>query len=136
MPRSIANLVARLALSAAGLAVLAPPTAPVSAQPAQRHAEQCFYSRGLDGFNAPNDRTVYIRAGNRVFRLDLMIDCIGLAFRDHVGLESIPGDPWICQPIEAQVVYRENGVPTRCPVSAIHQLSPDELAALPPRDRP
>jgi hypothetical protein len=35
-----------------------------------------------------------------------------------------------------EVVYHETGMRERCPVSAMHKLTPDELAALPKKDRP
>jgi hypothetical protein len=137
---SIANLSLRLAASAAVLAgaVLSAPA--VSAQPAAAdsgHGNQCFYTRNINGFQAPDDRTVYIRVGVRdIYRLGLMVGCSGLTFRQGIGLESTPGDPWICSPIQATVVYRDTGIHNRCPVSDIHKLTPAEIAALPRRDLP
>lgn len=136
MPKSIIRLAARLVASATTLAIVALSAAAVNAQPPASH-NQCFYVRNINGFNAPNDRTLYIRVGvNEVYRLDLMVDCTGMSFRQGLGIRSTPGDPWICSPIQAEIVYREHGIPSRCPVSAIHKLTPDELAALPKRDRP
>jgi hypothetical protein len=128
----------RLAASAAILAgaVLSAPV--VSAQPSQSHGGgQCFYTRNINGFQAPNDHTVYIRVGvSDIYRLDLMTDCTGLSFRQGFGLESTPGDPWICSAIQATVVFRDTGIRNRCPVSAIHKLTPAEIAALPKRYLP
>jgi hypothetical protein len=107
------------------------------AEPAAQSANQCFLSSSVDGFNAPDDHTVYIRAGVKdVYRLDLMSDCIGLKFRNDIGLERSPGSSWICSPLDAQIVYRDVGMPERCPVTAIHKLSADEITALPKGDRP
>ncbi len=108
--------------------------APAKAAP----KNECFLSRDINGFNAPDDHTLYIRVGvSQVYRLDLMGDCQDLTFRQALGLESMPGaGPWICSPLDAQVVYRETGIPERCPVTAIHRLSADDLAKLPKRDRP
>jgi hypothetical protein len=135
---SIANLGLRLATSAAMLTgtLLAAPV--VNAQPpAKTSNNQCFYTRNINGFQAPDDRTVYIRVGVRdIYRLSLMVGCTGLTFRQGIGLESTPGDPWICSPIQATVVYRDTGIRNRCPVSDIHKLTPDEIAALPKRDLP
>jgi hypothetical protein len=128
----------RLAASAAILAgaVLSAPV--VSAQPGQNHSgNQCFYTRNINGFHAPNDHTLYVRVGvNDIYRLDLMTDCTGLTFRQGIGLESTPGDPWICSAIQATVVYRDTGIRNICPVNSIHKLTPAEITALPKRDLP
>jgi hypothetical protein len=139
MSQSIITRTVRLAASAAVLAgaVLSAPV--VSAQPASdsSHGSQCFVRRNINGFMAPNDRTVYIRVGvNDIYRLSLMVDCTSLTFRQGIGLESTPGDPWICSAIQATVIYRDAGITNRCPVSDIHKLTPDEIAALPKRDLP
>jgi len=134
---SIANLSLRLAASAALLAgtVLSAPV--VNAQPPAKNDNQCFYTRNINGFHATDDRTLYIRVGVRdIYRLDLMNDCTSLTFRQGIGLESTPGDPWICSAIQATVVYRDTGMRNRCPVSNIHKLTPAEIAALPKRDLP
>jgi hypothetical protein len=134
---SIANLSLRLAASAALLAgtVLSAPV--VNAQPPAKSDNQCFYTRNINGFHATDDRTLYIRVGVRdIYRLDLMNDCTSLTFRQGIGLESTPGDPWICSAIQATVVYRDTGMRNRCPVSNIHKLTPSEIAALPKRDLP
>jgi hypothetical protein len=123
------------AVSAMTLGALACRSA--GAQP-KSGGDQCFARREIAGFRAPNDRTVYVRVGvSDVYRFDLMGDCAGLSFREDIGLQSVPGgDPWICKPIQATVVYREQGIPSVCPVSAIHKLTPEEFAALPKRDGP
>jgi len=140
MSSSIATLSVRLVASAAVLAGAAFSTPVVNAQPAAAdsgHGNQCFYTRNINGFQAPDDRTVYIRVGvNDIYRLSLMVGCTGLTFRQGIGLESTPGDPWICSPIQATVVYRDTGIRNRCPVSDIHKLTPAEIAALPKRDLP
>jgi hypothetical protein len=97
----------------------------------------CFARANINGFNAPNDHTLYLRVGvNEIYRLDLMNACTGLSFRQGIGLENRPASPWICTPLEATVVYRSAGIGQRCPVTAIHRLTPDEVKALPKRDLP
>ena len=138
MSTSIANLGIRITASAAVLASTLLSTPVVNAQPpAVTNNNQCFYKHNINGFRAPDDRTVYIRIGvNAIYRLDLMVDCQSLAFRQNIGLESTPGDAWVCSPIQATVVYRDVGIRYRCPVSDIHKLTPAEIAALPKQDLP
>ena len=137
MSNSMTNLAIRLAASAAVLAGLVLPAPMVSAQPASRSNNQCFYTRNINGFRAPDDHTLYVRVGvSDIYRLTLMTNCTGLTFKQNIGLESTPGDPWICSAIQATVVYRDTGIRNRCPVSDIHKLSPAEIAAMPKRDQP
>ena len=100
--------------------------------------DTCFARRNVESFNAPDDHTVYLRVGvNAVYRLDLMTHCLDLSFRQNIGLEDQPAGAFICSPLEATVVYRAaGGIPQRCPVTAIHKLTPAEAAALPKKDRP
>ncbi len=130
---------ASLALSLGVQLGMAAPSSAAAADPgsAAKSHDTCFVRRDINGFSAPNDRTVYIRVGIRdIYRLDLMNDCAGLTFRQSFGLEDQPATPWICSPLDATVVYRESGIPERCPVTAIHKLTPQDIAALPKRDRP
>jgi len=132
-----AALVAAVGLMGGGMLVATgghsqpAPTAPKTQQ-------TCFWAHNVNGFNAPNDKTVYIRVGvSEIYRLDLMSECPGLTFKQDIGLEREPsGDSFICNPLQATVVYRDTGIPQRCPVTAIHKLSPDEAAALPKKYRP
>lgn len=107
------------------------------AEPPPTRGPGCFLRRDVYNFSAPNDRTLYIRVGvSQVWRLDLMTDCTGLSFRQAFGLEARPASPWICSPLDATVIVRQPGFHMRCPVTAMHHLSPAEVAALPKRDRP
>ena len=119
----------------AGASLLA--AAPAALAADQKSSDECFLSSNVDGFRAHDDRTVYIDAGvHDYWRLDLMGGCQGLTFRDSIGLEHRGAGPWICSPLDAQVVYRDSGFPQYCPVTALHHLTPAEREALPKRDRP
>jgi hypothetical protein len=110
---------------------------PAVAEPQRKPAGQCFLSSEVNGFSAPNDHTVYVRVGvSEIVRLDLMEDCGDLTFRQAVGFERSPADPWICSPLDATIINHDVAMTERCPVTAIHILSPAEAAALPKKDRP
>jgi len=134
-----ASLMAAAALAAISVVALTS-IAPQSAKAADKPAgQQCFYSRNLNGFNAPNDHTLYIRVGvNDVYRLDLDPGCTDIAFKQDIGLRTVPpGDNFICSALQTEVVYGgAGGIPERCQVSAMHKLTADEYSALPKRDRP
>ena len=134
---SKAALVAVVGLMAGGMLVATQgQSQPAPAPPKAEHA--CFWARNVNGFNAPDEKTVYIRVGvSEIYRLDLMYDCTGLTFRQDIGLEREPsGDAFICNPMQATVVYHDGGIPQRCPVTAIHKLTKDEIARVPKKFLP
>ena len=127
----------RLGVAALALATAALAASSAAAQTPPHPQEQCLFVHNIMGFNAPDDHTIYVREGvNDVWRLDLMTDCVGLSFKQGFRLRSFGGDPWICEAIQAEVSIRDVGGPQRCPVKALHKLTPDELAALPKKLRP
>lgn len=99
---------------------------------------QCFYSSMVSSFAAPDDKTVYVRVGvNDVYRFDLMGPCPDIDWNQRIGLVSRGGGGWICNHMDATIVSRATGLgPQRCPATHMHKLTPDEVAALPPRARP
>jgi hypothetical protein len=134
-----ASLMAAAALAAISVVALSS-AAPQMAKAADKPGgQQCFNTSMLNGFNAPNDQTLYIRVGvNDVYRLDLAPGCTDIAFKQDIGLRSTPpGDSFICTPLQMEIVYHgPGGIPERCQVNAMHKLTPAEYAALPKRDRP
>jgi len=136
--RTPARAPALCGLAFAGAALLLA----VSAANAAGSHDTCFARREVESFSAPNDHTVYLRVGvSRYYRLDLMTNCLDLTFRQGIGqgigLEDQPANAFICSPLEATVVYRAvGGIAQRCPVTAIHKLTPAEAAALPKKDKP
>ena len=128
-----------LAAATAGVAVIgalvATPLAKAES-PKADSARQCFYERNINNFTVPGNRLVYIRVGVAdIYRLDLMTDCPEITFRQDLGFSrSASGN--ICAPVDMQIQFRQNGVRRICQVSDLRKLSPDEVAALPKRDRP
>ncbi len=118
-------------------AVGAGSSAPQAAR-AQGAAQPCFYARDVNGFQAPDDHTLYIRVGaSDIYRLDLQSKCIGLTYRQNLAIQSTPSDGgFICTPLQAEVVYRDNGFSNRCPVVGMHKLSLAEVAATPKKNLP
>jgi hypothetical protein len=109
----------------------------LAASAATAQGRNCFLRRSISNFSAPNDRTLYVRAGVRdVYRLDLLTSCTGLTFRRGITLKGSPTGGWICNPLDATVILRRSGMNQRCPVTAIHHLTPAEIVATPKRDLP
>jgi hypothetical protein len=123
-----------IALGVAG----ATSSTPGSARAADANPQPCFYGRDVNGFQAPDDHTLYIRVGvNDLYRLDLTPHCTGLTFRRDIAIRSSPSEGgFICTPLQAEVVYLQDGIPETCPVTALHKLTPAEIAATPKKDLP
>ncbi len=135
----LAKTAAAVALGLIAVGVVgATSTVPGPALAADPASQPCFYARDINGFEAPNDQTLYIRVGvSDIFRLDLAPHCTGLTFRQNIGLSSTPAEGgFICTPLQAEVVYRDNGFSNRCQVNAMHKLTAAEIAATPKKDLP
>jgi len=131
-----------ITLAAAAAAILVGGASPAalakSATTPTPGKNQCFYSNMVSSFAAPDDKTVYVRVGvNDVYRFDLMGPCPDIDWNQSIGLVSRSGSSWICSGLDATIVSRATGLgPQRCPVTHMQKLTPQEVAALPPRARP
>ena len=101
--------------------------------------DECFWARNVTSFAAPDDHTVYVKVNQHdVFRLDLLISCPDVDWNQRVALQSSHGAGGsICSPLDAEIISHAQGIGhQRCPVKAIHKLTPDEIAALPKKAKP
>ena len=98
-------------------------------------AQTCFRSNQWAGWTAPDNRTVYMKVGKRIFRLDMASACHGL----RTGATLIThrrGSGLICSATDWNLQVHSGGISVPCIVKAMTQLTPDEIAALPKSDRP
>ena len=134
--KSLATLAATVTATAA-LCVSAAAQPPPAAPPPNQRA--CFWTRSITNFAAVDTTRVYLRAsGRRVFELTLFANCLQLNWVNRLGIRTRASSN-ICEgPNPAiDVIVRGSGVPGgRCPVTNVRLLTPDEVAALPPRARP
>ena len=128
MMKSILTLAA-VACLAAGAAQAAD-----TAKPKPHRA--CFWTRDVNSWSAADDHTVYIKVGVKdVYRLDLMGACPDIDWSWKMGLES-HGSSSICSALDATIIAKSPIGPQRCPVREVTKLTPQEIAALPPKHRP
>src|SRR5262249_42097942 len=128
----------RLTISlAAALAILAGCAQQPSSSTTAANRSQCFLPRFVNGFAAPDDQTLYVRVGvNDIYRFEMLGRCLNMDWNQRLGLVARPG-PWICDRMSAQVITHGRGVGRQtCFVQNMHKLTPEEIAALPPRSRP
>lgn len=110
--------------------------APETGAAPAKAARQCFFTRSITGFNAPNDRTVNLRVGvNDVYRLDLLGPCPDVTWNNQIAVVS-RGSSSICSGMDATVISKSNIGSQRCAVRTVSKLTPAEVAALPRNEKP
>ncbi|MDB5423459.1 MAG: hypothetical protein JWQ29_875 [Phenylobacterium sp.] len=124
------------AFAAALFALCATASAPALAKsPTQPGKRQCFFASLANGFAAPDERTLYVRVGVRdVYEFQMFGSCPNLDWSQRLALVSHTSS--ICTGMDADVVTRGPIGPERCPVRSVRKLTPEEVAALPPKARP
>jgi hypothetical protein len=127
-----------LAIAAAALLTLTATAASAADNPAKPVAKnECFWTRNITGFAAPDDHTVYVRVSFRdVYKLDLMVSCPDVNWNERIALVSRGGSN-ICSALDAEIVSHATGLGRqRCPVKTLTKLTPEEIAALPKHAKP
>lgn len=128
--KPLATALGALCVSAAALAVAGPGQA----------AGQCFRISDMGGWRVTSDaQTMYMRMRTRdVYEVRLRGACPQLR---HVGVHlvhKVTSDT-VCTPLDFDLRVADNGVPmpaVMCPVASYRQMTPAEVAALPPKLRP
>ncbi|MBO9707061.1 MAG: hypothetical protein J7521_02515 [Caulobacter sp.] len=137
-----ANSTLRAALLGAVLMTAATPVLAASdeaaAPAAKQPARSCFSLSDWQGWSAPDRNTLYMRIRNRdVYRVDLANGTSQLT-SPGVHLVSVQrGVDTVCRPIDLDLRVAD-GFTFAVPIMAksITKLTPEEVAALPKRDRP
>ena len=128
---------------AAGVAVLflaAFAGAGASGQPApaapKKPAQACFYARNVSSWSAVDRHTINLRVNVRdYYQLKLLGDCGDIDFSQRIGLQS-RGSDWICSGLDVTVIAPSPIGPQRCAATGLRKLTPEEVAALPPKQKP
>lgn len=127
------RLILAATMAAVGLAGCSTPGGELDGPP-----RQCFFASQASSFTAPSENRVYVRVGvNEVYQLDMLGPCRDIDWSHRIGIAPRGGGSNICAGFDADLIVPQAGAaPSRCPVRAVRRLSPAEVEALPPRDRP
>jgi len=120
---SIAAALAATALLAGGVPAMA-----------QGHGQSCFYPNQWTSWKAPDDHTIFLKVGARIFRLDVGGSCQGLLTGGTLITHSQSSQ--FCSAIDWDLRVRNGDITTACIVTGMSQLTPDQAAALPANARP
>ncbi|KQW72978.1 hypothetical protein ASE17_08455 [Phenylobacterium sp. Root77] len=129
----------RLVLAAALTAALAAPAlAQEPAKPAASSA-QCFRMSQIDNHTKGDNQTLYLSVRHRdVYRLDMSGSCLaGASSNDALVMTPTAGIDLICRPLDLDLKVRTSpGMLSPCIIKDITKLTPDQIAALPPKVKP
>lgn len=121
--------------AAAALLTVAPASQGLAAKP-PAHGRECFYTRNVNSFAAPDDKTLYVRVGiHDVYKFDMFGTCPDMNWNQRLALVS-RASSWICDGMDAEVITHSPIGRQSCPVRSIRKLTPEEVAALPKHARP
>ena len=121
---------------AAGLCLAAPAVALAADHPPAKPPRACFLNQNIDSWSAPDRRTVYLKVLlHDYYEIKLLGDCADIDFNEHIGLES-RGSDWICSDLDVTIIAPTPIGPQRCAARSLRKLTPAEVAALPPKDKP
>jgi hypothetical protein len=127
----------RIAAAAALIVFVAGAAPTLAADPAPtKPVRHCFWTRDVSNFSAADDRTVYIRVGVKdIYRLDLFSPCPDVDWTQKLAIESRGGSS-ICTGLDATLIVPSQIGTQRCMVRTVTRLTPEEVAALPPKSKP
>ena len=109
---------------------------PVAANAGDADRPRCFFPSQVNGWRPVGDQTVSVRVGvNRIFQMQLMAPCPDINWSEAIGIEH-RGSSTICSGLDATIIARSRIGPRRCPVTALRELTPEEIQALPRGSRP
>lgn len=112
--------------------------APAYGVPAVAVAPACFYTRDIRNHTIGDDHTLYLNVNDRmVYRVTTEGSCLaGATSSDAIVMREPPGSTNVCRPIDLDIGVSTGGFTNHCIVSSITPLTPEQVAALPPRMRP
>lgn len=129
----------RLILAALAAAALAAPSlAQEPAKPAGP-SNQCFRMSQIDNHTKGDDQTVYLSVRHRdVYRLGMSGNCLaGASSNDALVMAPTAGVDLICRPLDLDIkVHTNPGMLSPCIIKDITKLTPEQVAALPPKIKP
>jgi hypothetical protein len=130
-----AGLLATALLAAAAPALAAEKSAGPKAPPAAR---TCFFLSDWDGWKAPDDNTLYLKVRLRdVYRVDLAHGTSQLTSPGVHLVSIVRGSSQVCAPIDLDLRVSDSmGFATPIMARSITKLTPEEIAAIPKKDRP
>lgn len=101
----------------------------------------CFFVRDIESWKpAPDAKSIFIRIDRRHFvKLELASSCPTLTWPDARLITKWRGTSSFCDALDWDLSVSQGppgGFPVPCIVKKVVQMTPEEVAALPPKQRP
>ena len=108
----------------------------LSASAATASAE-CFRMSDVSAHSIADSKTMYLSVGRHdVYKVSMVGACLGGAMSsDPIITESFGGGP-ICRPIDLNLKIATGVGASACFVDKFEKLTPEQIAAIPKRQRP
>jgi hypothetical protein len=129
---------ARTLLAAAAALGLAGPAFAATPAKSPDSTQNCFQARDWQDWRAPNDKTILVRVNQHdVWRLDLSGGSNMLTDQTNHLITNFQQSDWICHAIDLNNMKVSDGHVTEpLFVKSITKLTPEQVAAIPEKDRP
>jgi len=130
---------ALIGASLAGALLTAPALAAADETAAPQKAQrQCFQLSDWQGWSAPDKNTLYMKVRNRdVYKVDLAWGSNQLTWPGNFLVSTVRGIDTVCNPIDLDLkVSDSSGFAMPIRAKTITKLTPEEIAAIPKKDRP
>ncbi|MBI1686023.1 DUF6491 family protein [Caulobacter hibisci] len=104
----------------------------------QKAKRQCFQLSDWQGWSAPDKNTLYMKVRNRdVYRVDLSWGTNQLTSPGSYLISTVRGIDTVCAPLDLDLKVADgSGFAMPIRAKTITKLTPEEIAALPKKDRP
>jgi hypothetical protein len=129
---------ARTLLAAAAALFLAAPAFAATSDKAPDSTRNCFLAHQWQSWKALNDKTILVRVNtNDVWRLDLNGGSRMITDQTNHLITHLSQSAWICTALDlASMQVSDGHITEPLFVRSVTKLTPDEVAALPQKDRP
>lgn len=126
--------IAPIALLALGALALAACSSTKTA--AKTGPKQCFNVNSITNYAAVDTKTVNLKVGvSDYFQVTMLGVCPDINWSQKVGFESTAGTQ-VCDGLDLTVHVPGPTGPQECAADQIRKLTPEEVAALPPKQKP
>jgi hypothetical protein len=128
----------RAGLLTTALLVAAPALAdPAAKDAAPKPARTCFSLSDWDGWSAPDRNTLLMRVRNRdVYRVELAHGTNQLTSPGVHLVSTVRGVDTVCAPLDLDLRVSDGFIAMPIMAKTITRLTPEEIAAIPKKDRP
>ena len=136
--RMLSNRLGRLAAGVvAASAMLAAAASPALA--ADTHGRDCFTVNDWHGWSSPSPDVLYLAVSFKdVYKVVLAHPVDGLQLEDTVVISDEAGLQSVCSAVDLHLImtHRHGGSRQGLIVRSLTKLTPEEIAAIPKKDRP